>query len=310
MSWDISERFPSWGETGEFPADGFFYENGDQVNEKHLDALWNGINGFEEEVQTALNEIDSDGDGKVDIAENADDAANVTSTYKGNDIDSDGDGKVDIAENADQLDGKDASAFASSSHPSNTNNPHNVTDNQTGAATALSNHESDNDAHHVRPTSTANTNVEHWQNLTKQQGSVGLGLDNDNGPTSETLLVSNIHHNSHDFLISGKVYVDAEINMDEFNGADYELYDFEIQKWDDTWVMIDDSKLIDTRLDGSGGTDTATYTNTYTFNPKRIQAFRITKNQFDVGGGGSTSTYGTMTIRPAQAKTSDHNHNI
>lgn len=66
MAWTITERFPSWGETGEFPADGFFYEGGDQVNEKHLDALWNGVNGLEEDLQAALNDIDADADGIVD----------------------------------------------------------------------------------------------------------------------------------------------------------------------------------------------------------------------------------------------------
>lgn len=70
MAWTITERFPSWGESGEFPAAGFFYEGGDQVNEKHLDALWNGINGLEEDVQSALNDIDSDSDGVVDKANN------------------------------------------------------------------------------------------------------------------------------------------------------------------------------------------------------------------------------------------------
>jgi hypothetical protein len=40
---DLQNEFPSWGESGEYPADGFFYEGGDQVNEKHLDALWNGV---------------------------------------------------------------------------------------------------------------------------------------------------------------------------------------------------------------------------------------------------------------------------
>lgn len=69
MAWSITERFPSWGETGTMPADGFFYEGGDQVNEKHLDALWNGISGLEEDVQSALNDIDSDGDGVVDKAD-------------------------------------------------------------------------------------------------------------------------------------------------------------------------------------------------------------------------------------------------
>lgn len=69
MAWTITERFPSWGETGEFPANGFFYEGGDQVNEKHLDALWNGVDGLEEDVQAALNDIDSDADGIVDEAD-------------------------------------------------------------------------------------------------------------------------------------------------------------------------------------------------------------------------------------------------
>jgi len=41
-----------------------------------------------------------------------------------------------------------------SSHESDTTNPHNVTDDQTGAAAALSNHESDTNAHHSKPTQT------------------------------------------------------------------------------------------------------------------------------------------------------------
>lgn len=70
MAWTITERFPSWGEAGEFPADGFFYDGGDQVNEKHLDALWNGVDGLEEDIQAALNDIDSNADGIVDKADN------------------------------------------------------------------------------------------------------------------------------------------------------------------------------------------------------------------------------------------------
>jgi hypothetical protein len=104
MTWNITDRFPSWGETGEFPSDGFFYDGdtNNTVNEKHLDALWNGINQFEEEVIAALNDIDSDGDGRVDAADTAElvkgndvvdgngvafDAENVTETYKGSDLD-------------------------------------------------------------------------------------------------------------------------------------------------------------------------------------------------------------------------------
>lgn len=40
---DLSNKFPTWGEVGELPPDGFFYEGGDRVNEKHLDSLWNTI---------------------------------------------------------------------------------------------------------------------------------------------------------------------------------------------------------------------------------------------------------------------------
>jgi hypothetical protein len=73
MSWSVSDRFPSWGETGESPGAGFFYEGGDQVNEKHLDYLWNSLKGLEDDVQAALTDIDNDSDGIVD------EAATVTS---------------------------------------------------------------------------------------------------------------------------------------------------------------------------------------------------------------------------------------
>jgi len=67
--WTITDRFPDWGETGEFPPIGFFYEGGDQINQKHLDALWNGIKKFEDETRDALDDIDGDGDGVVDEAD-------------------------------------------------------------------------------------------------------------------------------------------------------------------------------------------------------------------------------------------------
>jgi hypothetical protein len=69
MSWSVTDRFPSWGETGESPGSGFFYEGGDQVNEKHLDYLWNSLKGLEDDVQAALNDIDSNSDGVVDKAD-------------------------------------------------------------------------------------------------------------------------------------------------------------------------------------------------------------------------------------------------
>jgi hypothetical protein len=95
MAWSISDLFPPWGDTGERPSDNFQYDGGDQVNEKHLDYLWDNVAALESEVRSALTDIDSDKDGIVDEA----DTANL---YKGNDIDSDGDGKVDNAVNADR----------------------------------------------------------------------------------------------------------------------------------------------------------------------------------------------------------------
>jgi hypothetical protein len=93
MSWDILDRFPSWGDSGEFPPNGFDYTGGSQVNEKHFDALWNGIKEFETNVRAALTDIDSDQDGVVD-------AADTAALLKGNDIDSDGDGRIDAADDA------------------------------------------------------------------------------------------------------------------------------------------------------------------------------------------------------------------
>lgn len=93
MAWNVSDQFPEWGDNGERPADNFSYQDGDFVNEKHLDYLWSSLHTFEDEVRAALDDIDSNADGIVDEA----DTANL---YKGNDIDTDGDGTVDDADNA------------------------------------------------------------------------------------------------------------------------------------------------------------------------------------------------------------------
>ena len=71
------------------------------INLANLNKMDNAIDSNDNK----LDNIDSNGDGKVDNADNADNAENVTSTYKGNDIDTDGDGKVD---NAAKLDNKSA----------------------------------------------------------------------------------------------------------------------------------------------------------------------------------------------------------
>jgi hypothetical protein len=69
MAWSISDLFPPWGDTGERPSDNYQYDGGDQVNEKHLDYLWDSVSALEDEVRSALNDIDSDGDGIVDEAD-------------------------------------------------------------------------------------------------------------------------------------------------------------------------------------------------------------------------------------------------
>lgn len=69
MTWTIQDRFPTWGESGESPPDGFFYSGGDQVNEKHLDYLWNSIDALRDDTNTALSDLDSDADGVVDEAD-------------------------------------------------------------------------------------------------------------------------------------------------------------------------------------------------------------------------------------------------
>lgn len=50
----LTNEFPDWGDTGELPDNGFFYEGGDQVNEKHLDGLWHNVQTHFDEVHTEL----------------------------------------------------------------------------------------------------------------------------------------------------------------------------------------------------------------------------------------------------------------
>lgn len=65
---DLQNRFPDWGESGTLPSSGFFYDGGDQVNEKHLDALWNNIDLQFDELITGIRDRvrDLDGDRILD----------------------------------------------------------------------------------------------------------------------------------------------------------------------------------------------------------------------------------------------------
>lgn len=69
MAWNISDLFPPWGDSGERPSDNFDYEGKDQVNEKHFDYLWDNVGALENEVRSALTDIDADSDGVVDEAD-------------------------------------------------------------------------------------------------------------------------------------------------------------------------------------------------------------------------------------------------
>ena len=71
MVWTIPDLFPNWGDSGEQPPSGKDYQGGDNVNEKHLDYLWNSLYELEDDVRSALEDIDSDKDGVVDKAEKA-----------------------------------------------------------------------------------------------------------------------------------------------------------------------------------------------------------------------------------------------
>ncbi len=106
------------GSTGTEPSSSIDYANGDSLDADNLDYYLHTEFTKISEIIDALNTLDSDDDGKVDAADFAD-STTTASKVKGNDIDSDGDGKVDSADYADdagQLDGNDASDFASSGH--------------------------------------------------------------------------------------------------------------------------------------------------------------------------------------------------
>jgi len=89
------------GDTGTEPANGSDFQSGERPDPQEFDWWWytvtTKINSLVDDVVAIKN-----GDVKVGDATTADNATNVTATYKGNDIDSDGDGKVDQAVVADQ----------------------------------------------------------------------------------------------------------------------------------------------------------------------------------------------------------------
>lgn len=69
MAWTIGDLFPPWGDAGERPSDNKDYKGGDQVNEKHFDYLWKSAGDLENDLRTALQDIDNNEDGIVDEAD-------------------------------------------------------------------------------------------------------------------------------------------------------------------------------------------------------------------------------------------------
>lgn len=89
------------GAQGDKPPQDQDFQDGQYPDPEHFDWFWDQVPDAINDHAERLDSIDSDGDGKVDVADTAEEATNaenVTSTYKDNDIDSDGDGVVDKAD--------------------------------------------------------------------------------------------------------------------------------------------------------------------------------------------------------------------
>jgi len=91
------------GDDGVKPPDNLNFQAGDKPDPEHFDWFWATVTSVVDGHTSEFTRLDSDNDGQVDAADTADDATNVTSTYKGNDLDTDGDGQVDAADTADTV---------------------------------------------------------------------------------------------------------------------------------------------------------------------------------------------------------------
>jgi len=102
------------GSQGAAPGSALDYLNGDAVDPEHVDYYWYTLFHYINELIDALQAIDSNNDGKVDAADSADVASNITATYKGNDLDTNNNGHPD---EADQVLGLNGSLHAAGSLP-------------------------------------------------------------------------------------------------------------------------------------------------------------------------------------------------
>jgi len=89
------------GDTGTKPENGSDFQSGERPDPQEFDWWWYTVT---ERLNSTIDDISQILNGDVTVGEAlfATDAENVTQTYKGNDIDTDGDGKVDQAVLADQ----------------------------------------------------------------------------------------------------------------------------------------------------------------------------------------------------------------
>ena len=91
----VDNQFPLWGREGESPADGFEYEGGDQVNEKHLNYLWNAsrvqAEDFIDEFQAVYDDLDDLDDYFQDEVDRLDDRVDDTNTDLNDHIDNETD---------------------------------------------------------------------------------------------------------------------------------------------------------------------------------------------------------------------------
>ena len=98
----MTEKFNrTHGSTGTQPADGKEFQDGERPDDEEFDWFWYNVH---EKINSLIDDIANiiDGTTQVGDASSADNATNVTATYKGNDLDSDGDGSVDQADVANQ----------------------------------------------------------------------------------------------------------------------------------------------------------------------------------------------------------------
>jgi hypothetical protein len=86
------------GSQGTPPSSSLDYLNSDAVDPEHFDYYWYTLFYYANELIDALEAIDSNDDGKVDAADTADDAKNITDTINGIDYDDDSDGTLDEAD--------------------------------------------------------------------------------------------------------------------------------------------------------------------------------------------------------------------